>query len=111
MTPSGEGNLLRRLEQVERENRLLRQQLQRALEENERLKQEHARLRQENERLRRQLEEALRAAKRQAAPFSRGQPKPNPKPPGRKAGPDYGRRHCRPLPRRVDERIQAHEPR
>jgi len=111
MTPSGEGNLLRRLEQVERENRLLRQQLQRALEENERLKREHARLRQEIERLRRQLEEALRAAKRQAAPFSRGQPKPNPKPPGRKAGPDYGRRHCRPLPRRVDERIQAHEPR
>jgi hypothetical protein len=37
MTPSGEGNLLRRLEQLERENRLLRQQLQRALEENERL--------------------------------------------------------------------------
>jgi transposase len=105
MTPSGEGNLLRRLEQLERENRLLRQQLQRALEENERLKQEHAHLRQEIERLRRQLEEALRAAKRQAAPFSRGQPKPNPKPPGRKAGSDYGRHHCRPLPRRVDERI------
>jgi transposase len=95
----------RRLEQLEGENRLLRQQLQRALEENERLKQEHARLKQEIERLRRQLEEALRAAKRQAAPFSRGQAKPNPKPPGRKAGEEYGRRHCRPLPRRVDERI------
>ena len=84
---------------------MLRQQLQRALEENERLKQEHAHLRQEIERLRRQLEEALRAAKRQAGPFSRGQPKPNPKPPGRKAGGEYGRHHCRPLPRRVDERI------
>ncbi|MEK7405491.1 MAG: hypothetical protein AAB225_10315 [Acidobacteriota bacterium] len=41
----------------------------------------------------RQLEEALRAARRQAAPFSRGQPKP--KPPGRKAGEEYARRHCR----------------
>jgi hypothetical protein len=105
MTPSGEGNLLRRLEELERENRLLRQQLQRALEEKERLKQEHARLRREIERLRRQLEEALRAAKRQAAPFSRRQPKPNPKPPGRKAGEEYGRRPCRPFPARVDERI------
>ena len=91
-------NLQRRLEELERENRWLREQLDRALQESEFLKQE-------NERLRRQLEEALRAAKRQAAPFSRGQPKPNPKPPGRKAGPDYGRHHCRPLPRRVDEPI------
>ena len=81
----------RRLEELERENRQLR-------EENERLKQEV-------ECLRRQLEEALRAAKRQAAPFSRGQPKANPKPPGRKAGEHYGRRCCRPLPRRVDERV------
>jgi len=105
MTPSDERNLLRRLEELEGENRQLRQQLRRVLEENERLKQEYARLKQENERLRRQLEEALRAAKRQAAPFSRGQPKANPKPPGRKAGEEYGSHHCRPLPRRVDERI------
>lgn len=105
MRPYGGGGEGRRLEQLERENRLLRQQLQRALEENARLRQEHERLKQEIERLRRQLEEALRAAQRQAAPFSRGQPKPDPKPPGRKAGPDYGRHHCRPVPRRVDERV------
>lgn len=98
MRGSKRGNVERRLEELEKENRWLREQLDRALNENERLKQE-------NERLRRQLEEALRATHRQAAPFSRGQPKPNPKPPGRKAGQEYGQHHCRALPRRVDERI------
>ena len=32
----------------------------------------------ENDRLRRQLDEALRAGKRQAGPFAKGEPKPNP---------------------------------
>jgi transposase len=36
------------------------------------------------------LESALRSAKRQAAPFSRGLPKLNAKKPGRKGGEDYG---------------------
>ena len=36
----------------------------------------------ENERLRKQLEEALRANKRSAAPFAKGEPKADPKPPG-----------------------------
>jgi len=98
MRGSKRGSVERRLEQLERENRWLREQLAQALRENQRLKEEI-------DHLRRQLEEALRAAHRQAAPFSRGQPKPNPKPPGRKAGQDYGQHHCRPVPRRVDERI------
>jgi hypothetical protein len=38
----------------------------------------------EIERLRKALEEALRSLKRQAAPFSKGQPKTNPQRPGRK---------------------------
>jgi hypothetical protein len=37
-----------------------------------------------------QLQEALRAGKRQAAPFSKGPPKSNPKRPGRKPGKDGG---------------------
>jgi transposase len=45
-----------------------------------------------------QLQEALRAGKRQAAPFSKGPPKDDPKPPGRKAGPDYGKKAHRPIP-------------
>ena len=48
------------------------------------LKAENESLRRENERLRRLLEEALRAGKRQAAPFSRRHPKAHPAQPGRK---------------------------
>src|SRR5262245_58805908 len=60
----------------------------------------------ENERLRRQLDEATRARKRQAAPFAKGQPKPNPRKPGRKPGKDYGpKAYRRPLsPEQIDER-------
>src|SRR6059058_1449445 len=82
-------------------------QIERLQKENEQRKQESERLKQENERLRRELEAALRASKRQAAPHSRGTLKANPKPPGRKAGRAYGRRACRPIPPRVDERIDV----
>jgi regulator of replication initiation timing len=68
--------LRQREKQLEREREGLHQ-------ERERLQQERERLRQENEKLKRQLEEAQRAGKRQAAPFSRGERKPNPKAPGR----------------------------
>jgi transposase len=49
-----------------------------------------------------QLEELRRAAKRQAAPFSKNSPTRNPKRPGRRPGAAYGRRACRPVPQRVD---------
>ena len=52
----------------------------------------------EIERLRKELEEALRANKRSAAPFSKGDPKTNPQPPGRKPGAAYGSRATRPVP-------------
>jgi len=61
----------------------------------------------ENERLRKQLEEALRANKRSAAPFAKGEPKADPKPPGRKPGSAYGQRATRPIPSRVDEQIHV----
>ena len=41
----------------------------------------------ENDRLRRQLDEATRARKRQAAPFAKGQPAAQPKKPGRRLQP------------------------
>jgi transposase len=50
-----------------------------------------------------QLAEALRAGKRQAAPFAKGPPKPQPKKPGRKPGKDYGRKGHRPPPTHIDE--------
>jgi transposase len=66
---------------------------------------ENAALRAENERLRGQIEELRRAAKRQAAPFSRGAPKRDPKRSGRRPGEEYGTRAHREIPDRVDEEI------
>jgi transposase len=54
-----------------------------------------------------QLAEALRAGKRQAAPFAKGPPKPEPKKPGRKPGQDYGRKGHRPAPAHIDEVHEA----
>jgi transposase len=82
------------------------------------LQAENARLRADNERLQRrvaelerllhdlraQLDAAQRAAKRQAAPFSKGAPKPHPKPPGRKAG--HPPAH-RPRPLHIDRVVEA----
>src|SRR3954465_1022510 len=86
------------------------------LEECQPLRAEVERLRQENERLRRELEEARasldqarRQSKRQAAPFSKGPPKPQPKKPGRKSGTAHGRHGHRlpPRPAAIDEVLEA----
>ena len=63
----------------------------------------------ENERRRRQLDEATRAGKRQAAPFAKGQPTDQPKKPGRKPGKDYGTKAHRQPPSReqIDEVHEA----
>jgi transposase len=63
----------------------------------------------ENERLRRQLDAALRAGKRQAAPFAKGHPSGQPKKPGRKPGRDYGPKAHRqpPTPDQIDEVHEA----
>ena len=53
------------------------------------------------------LEAAARASKRQAAPFSKGPPKADPKTPGRKSGKDYGTHHRRAVPSRIDEVLEA----
>src|SRR2546428_5808119 len=61
------------------------------------------------ERLTRDLEEAIRASKRQAAPFSKGPPKSKPKKPGRKPGEDYGTKAHRqpPPPENIGEVYEA----
>lgn len=51
--------------------------------------------------------ELSRSAKRQAAPFSKGPPKADPKKPGRKPGPDYGTQAFRQVPPHIDEEYQA----
>jgi transposase len=53
------------------------------------------------------LEQLGRSAKRQAAPFSRGLPKTNPKRPGRKSGEDYGTKAFRSAPPVIDEEYDA----
>ena len=63
-------------------------------------------LEEENERLRREIEKLQQAAKRQAAPFSKGEPKRHPQRRGRKPGKRYGRRACRPVPRRIDRMFE-----
>ena len=51
------------------------------------------------------LDEVRRRGKRQAAPFSKGEPSIDPKRPGRKAGDLYGQQATRAVPERVDETI------
>lgn len=68
------------------------------------------RLKRENERLREELAKALRLAKRQAAPFSRGEPKAKPKQPGRKPGAGYGTHQRRKPPSHIEETIAVPMP-
>jgi predicted phage gp36 major capsid-like protein len=101
--------LQERIARLENEDAALRDEQQRLEAErerlwevNERLRVEGDRLREVNERLRAEVEALQRAAKRQAAPFSRGDPMPNPKRAGRKSGAAHGRHAHRQPPERVD---------
>jgi len=59
--------------------------------------------------LEKRLDDKERASKRQAAPFSKGPPREQPKTPGRKAGKKHGRHGHRPPPppEAVDESLEA----
>jgi transposase len=70
---------------------------------NRRLSDENQRLRDENARLTELLEQARRAGKRQAAPFSKGAPTAAPRRPGRRPGAAYGRATQRGVPEHIDE--------
>jgi transposase len=72
-----------------------------------RLEREVADLRAQVERLTRLLDEQRRAGKRQAAPFTKGPPQPEPKKPGRKPGKDYGTKAHRQPPEHIDETYEA----
>jgi transposase len=97
-------------ERLRKEVEQLRRREKQLEREQEQLRQERERLREENEKLKRQLEEAQRASKRQAAPFSRGTRKQNPKTPGRKSGAGYGPRFSKRTPQQVDEVIAVPPP-
>jgi transposase len=93
-----------------RENEQLRKEIEQLRQREKQLEREREQLRQENEKLKRQLEDAQRASKRQAAPFSRGTRKQNPKTPGRKSGRAYGQRHSKAIPAEIDEVIPVPPP-
>lgn len=80
------------------------ERLRRELDESERARE---RLKRENERLKTELEAARRAGKRQAAPFSKGAPTPQPRRPGRRAGRRHGRHAHRRPPLVIDETIDV----
>jgi transposase len=82
---------------------------QELLLENQQLRQQVADLQAKLADVTRLLDEARRAGKRQAAPFRKGPPKPNPKTPGRKAGDAHGRHGHRPPPaaQQIDEVLEA----
>jgi len=87
-------------EQLAAENRRLRLENQRLARRVAELEALLGAQRTQIQRLTAQVQEALRATKRQAAPFSKGPPKDPPKTPGRKSGPDYGTPPAhRPAPR------------
>jgi regulator of replication initiation timing len=86
---AGRAALQARIAHLEDQNAVLRDEQQRLQTErerlvadNERLQVESARLRETNQRLRAEVEALRQAAKRQAAPFSKGDPTPTPNLPG-----------------------------
>jgi transposase len=113
---AGRAALQGRIARLEDENAALREEQQRLEDEQQRLEDERERLRGENgrlraegerlretnERLRAEVEALRRAGKRQAAPFSRDDPKPDPKRAGRKSGAAHGRHAHRQPPEQVD---------
>ena len=97
-------------DQARSERDQARRERDQAQREKARLEQEAQRLREKIDELRKELEAAQRAARRQAAPYSRGKRKKNPKSPGRKPGAKYGKQHNRPIPDHVDEEITVAAP-
>jgi transposase len=74
------------------------------------LERQNAQLQARLKQLEEQIETLSRAAKRQAAPFSRGLPKVDPQRPGRKSGEDYGTKAFRTVPPKIDEVYAASLP-
>jgi transposase len=88
-----------------------RQALEAAEAKNVRLEARIGRLEERVRELEGQLEAAQRAAKRQAAPFSREKRQPSGRPPGRRSGVEqHGRHEHRQAPERVDEELFAELP-
>ncbi len=100
----------KQIKELEQEVEKLRRENEELRRDRERLEKDKDRLRQERDQLKEELELARRAAKRQAAPFSKGEPETNPKRPGRKGGANYGPKAHRGIPLKVDDEIPVYLP-
>ena len=93
-----------RIEELERENAKLNEDLARTTRDRDRWKRR-------SENLKKQLDDARRAGRRQAAPFRKDRPQGRRGRPGRRPGTEYGPQGRRPRPPRVDETYAAPAPR
>jgi transposase len=96
-----------RCAELKRENRRLEREVCKLQREKEHLERQRDRLEQQTRQLRAALEEARRAKKRQAAPFSKGDPKKKPRKPGRRSGKEHGPSSWRPAPEKIDRIVEA----
>jgi transposase len=95
------------IHRLTRENAALRSDNARLSETVARRDRRIARLNKEKKSLSKKLEEALRAGKRQASPFGRGDPKKPARRSGRKSGPAHGPTNLRSPPDHVDRYLFA----
>jgi transposase len=105
--PTSIDDARREWERLRRDNERIKQENDQLRDENAKLERERDRLRREIERLTQALDAARRAGKRQAAPFSKGAPRSEPKRPGRRSGGRHGRHGHRRPPRHLDETIDV----
>ena len=101
----------KRIEELQRENAKLVRDLDRTTRDLDRTTRDRDRWKQRSEDLKKQLDEARRAGKRQAAPFAKDRPQGSGKQPGRRPGTQYGRQGSRRCPPKVDETHRAPAPR
>ncbi len=104
------GWLHERIAVAEAERQALRAERDRLAGQVEWLADENQRLQARVRELSAKVQELRRAAKRQAAPFSKNIPAHNPRRPGRKPGVADGRRARRPVPERVDRVVTVELP-
>ena len=110
LADSSREEIARRIREQAREIERLKREKAAIERERDQLRDERDRLERERDRLRDELETARRAAKRQAAPFSKGAPTPTPRRPGRKLGRAYGPRVWRPVPAHIDAVVEVLPP-
>jgi len=110
LADSSREEIARRIREQAREIERLKREKAEIERERDQLRDERDRLERERDRLRDELETARRAAKRQAAPFSKGAPTLTPRRPGRKPGRAYGPRAWRPVPAHIDAVVEVLPP-